>query len=203
MEALERTKKNVYAHQKERGLKRKMELIMARGSKCEKCGYDKNISALEFHHIDPSKKEFPLDIRHLSNTSMEKIIEESKKCILVCANCHREIHYEELDKERINETLDKFRNEIGDLLEDYKLSLYKMGRCGGSFCPVCGKNFKRVTGKIFCSKECMIKSKNYPSYEEIHKKYEELGSWEKVASFFGITRKVVRGIRKRYESDLK
>ena len=48
----------------------------------------------------------------------------------------------------------------------------------------------------------MIKSKNYPSYEEIHKKYEELGSWEKVASFFGITRKVVRGIRKRYESDL-
>jgi hypothetical protein len=38
------------------------------GGKCEKCGYNFNIAALEFHHIDSSTKTIPLDARHLANT---------------------------------------------------------------------------------------------------------------------------------------
>jgi hypothetical protein len=52
-----------------RGYRRKLKLINLRGGKCEKCGYDKNLSALEFHHIDSNLKEFPLDLRNLSNNS--------------------------------------------------------------------------------------------------------------------------------------
>lgn len=84
---------NSYILQKKRGLERKKQFIENLGGKCQICGYNKNIAALEFHHIEPSTKKFQLDVRHLSNTNMQTLQEEIKKCILVCANCHREIHY--------------------------------------------------------------------------------------------------------------
>ncbi len=67
----------------------------------------------------------------------------------------------------------------------------------GQICPVCGKRFPKVTGKIYCSEECRWKAKGYPSIEEVNEQYEILGSWEKVAQHFGLTRKVIQGIRKR------
>ena len=83
---------NIYENQKLRGLKRKYEAILARGGKCEKCGYNKNIAVLEFHHRNPDEKEFQIDMRHFSNNSLEKLQLELDKCILLCANCHRELH---------------------------------------------------------------------------------------------------------------
>lgn len=52
-----------------RGLRRKIKLIDLKGGECEICGYNKNIAALEFHHLDSSLKEFQLDTRKLSNTN--------------------------------------------------------------------------------------------------------------------------------------
>jgi len=69
----------------------KITLITELGGKCSICGYDKNYSALEFHHTEPEHKDF-----HVSNaktTNINKIRKEAEKCILICANCHREIHY--------------------------------------------------------------------------------------------------------------
>ena len=63
-----KTNPNSYFAQTIRGYRRKLKLIELKGGKCEMCGYDKNISALEFHHIDSSQKEFQLDIRKLSNS---------------------------------------------------------------------------------------------------------------------------------------
>ena len=60
-----------------------------KGCKCERCGYDKNISALEFHHIDSRQKDFSITDTH---RCWEEVKAELDKCILVCANCHREIH---------------------------------------------------------------------------------------------------------------
>ena len=84
---------NNYENQKLRGLKRKYEAVLARGGKCERCGYDKNIAALDFHHINPDEKEFQIDMRHFSNHSLEKLQAELDKCILLCANCHRIEHH--------------------------------------------------------------------------------------------------------------
>ena len=61
------------------------------GGKCSICGYDKCIDALEFHHKDPSQKEFGI-ARNGHIRAWSKTKQELKKCILVCANCHREIH---------------------------------------------------------------------------------------------------------------
>lgn len=82
-----------YNNQKNRAKKRKQELVDSLGGKCSMCGYSKCLHALQFHHLDPSKKDFNLDSRKISNTNIEAIKEELKKCILVCANCHAEIHW--------------------------------------------------------------------------------------------------------------
>lgn len=67
----------------------KIKLVEYKGGKCECCGYSKCIEALEFHHLDPSKKDFQISG---TSKSFEVLKKEADKCILVCANCHREIH---------------------------------------------------------------------------------------------------------------
>jgi hypothetical protein len=68
----------------------KSKLINEFGGKCKICSYDKCVRALEFHHIDSSKKSFGLAHKGFSR-NYKKSLEEAKKCILVCANCHREL----------------------------------------------------------------------------------------------------------------
>jgi len=85
-----------YPAQKRRGLARKLELVKARGGRCSICGYDKNLAALTFHHIS-SDKEFKLDMRSLSNRTFDTVLAEAEKCILVCHNCHAELHNPHLD----------------------------------------------------------------------------------------------------------
>lgn len=70
----------------------KIKCIQYKGSKCEKCGYDKCPNALEFHHINDNK-EFNISNCKLTKFD-ERITQELNKCILLCANCHREIHWE-------------------------------------------------------------------------------------------------------------
>ena len=81
-----------YKAQQARGLKRKKLIVKKFGGHCLICGYSKNLSALTFHHINPKKKTFQLDLRSLSNRKQSRIDIEIKKCILVCNNCHAELH---------------------------------------------------------------------------------------------------------------
>lgn len=75
---------------KARRYKVKKRAVDYKGGCCSKCGYNKCIKALEFHHLDPSKKEFLLgDCQH---KTWEDIRVELDKCDLLCSNCHREIH---------------------------------------------------------------------------------------------------------------
>jgi len=61
------------------------------GGKCMICGYCRDMKALDFHHLDESQKKFGLSDRGLTR-SWEKTKEEVLKCVLLCANCHREVH---------------------------------------------------------------------------------------------------------------
>jgi len=71
--------------------KLKVMLVEYRGGKCQICGYSKTPWALDLHHIDEKKKEFGMSVRGLTR-SWERLKQEADKCVLVCANCHREIH---------------------------------------------------------------------------------------------------------------
>lgn len=84
-----------YQTQKARGIERKKALVMSRGGKCSKCGYNRNLAGLCFHHKDGSK-DMELNIRHLSNNSMKTIMRELDKCELLCHLCHMELHYPDL-----------------------------------------------------------------------------------------------------------
>ena len=63
------------------------------GGKCVKCKYDKCVGALDFHHKDPMKKDTSL--RKIWARKWESIEKEITKCVLLCANCHREHHWKE------------------------------------------------------------------------------------------------------------
>ncbi len=92
---------NTYYSQTMRSLSRKLKLIEMMGGGCSKCGYKTNVSALHFHHKDHTEKEIKLDMRVLSNRRWEVILAEAKKCELLCANCHAEVHNPELSLENI------------------------------------------------------------------------------------------------------
>lgn len=82
---------------RKRGAIRKRELMSIFNHECQHCGYDKNAAALCFHHIDESTKSFGITAKECASRTMEVLMEEVSKCILLCANCHMALHYPEHD----------------------------------------------------------------------------------------------------------
>jgi transposase len=76
----------------------KIRLVEYKGGECELCGYNKCISSLEFHHRNPKEKDFSVSGK---THSFEKLKNEVDKCILVCRNCHGEIHYNIEEEKRL------------------------------------------------------------------------------------------------------
>lgn len=73
--------------------RRKLKILALeyKGGKCIICGYSRCIRALEFHHIDSKEKDFGIGETGATR-SWNEIKDELDKCILVCSNCHAEIH---------------------------------------------------------------------------------------------------------------
>ena len=65
--------------------------IEYKGGRCAICGYNKSINALEFHHLDSSEKEFGISAKGHTR-SWKQVKDELDKCVLLCSNCHREVH---------------------------------------------------------------------------------------------------------------
>lgn len=71
----------------------KLKCIEYKGGKCQTCGYSKCAQALDFHHIDPTTKSFTVSGH--GTKSWQSLQNELDKCVMLCANCHRELHAEE------------------------------------------------------------------------------------------------------------
>jgi predicted transcriptional regulator len=65
-------------------------LVADAGGGCVLCGYDRCISALDFHHLVPNEKDFEISYRGLTR-SLAKVRAEARKCVLLCSNCHVEV----------------------------------------------------------------------------------------------------------------
>jgi len=109
------------------------------GGKCAICGYNKCNDAFDIHHIDPSKKTMSFAGVRANPKKWASIVEELKNCILLCANCHREIHAGIV---KIPKKIPKFV----DLKEKRKIKTY---------CPICNKQKKNYL--ITCSRSCAAK----------------------------------------------
>ena len=72
-------------------IKKKLKAIEFLGGKCEECGYDKCVKALDFHHKNKDEKSFGLSNNWTK--PWEVIEKELKKCSLLCCRCHTELHY--------------------------------------------------------------------------------------------------------------
>lgn len=118
-----------YQYVKDSRKRRKEDIVYVMGGCCQICGYDRAITALELHHLNPEEKEF--GIGTILNKNWELMDNEIQKCILVCANCHREIH-EELITEELKSSYNADRaKEISnriDLLKHHQ----------DRYCPICG-----------------------------------------------------------------
>jgi hypothetical protein len=67
-------------------------------NECSQCGYNKNSIALDFHHLDKNKKDFKISEHY--NLPEKDLLKEIKKCIVLCANCHRIEHYNEKQRNK-------------------------------------------------------------------------------------------------------
>ena len=94
----------------------KRKAVESMGGKCQCCGYNTCNEALEFHHIDPSKKDFSFGRFRANPKKLSCLVEELKKCILLCSNCHKEIH---AGVRKIPEAFQKLDETI--LVSEYEL----------------------------------------------------------------------------------
>ena len=75
---------------KQRRRKIKLQAVAYKGGKCQNCGYNKCVGAMDFHHQNPQEKDFTIS----GNAGKwENIRKELDKCDLLCKNCHAERHY--------------------------------------------------------------------------------------------------------------
>ena len=164
--------------------RRKENLIRVLGSCCCLCGYNKCIGALEFHHVEPENKKYQLSSGNCHK--IEDDLEEAKKCILVCANCHREIHTTD-----IYQNVDLWKYQIYN--DDFANSLLvkEQEECK---CSNCGKIISRYSKSGMCSSCVQIgkrKVENRPSREELKKLIREM-PFTKIAELYNCTDNAVR-----------
>lgn len=121
----------------------KNRVVTAMGGKCVICGYNKCMDALELHHIISHDKEFGLGKILGNPAAWLKIVDELRKCVLLCSNCHRELHKELVELPKNHASFN----------EDYVQYKYYDNLTGK--CIICGK--PTPLSNITCSSQCAAK----------------------------------------------
>ncbi len=123
----------------------KQRMVAAMGGKCQCCPYDRCAESLDFHHIDPTQKEMSLGSVRANPKAWDQIVHELRKCILVCRNCHGELHY---GVRELPETYARFDERYAD---------FKNHEDFATPCGHCGK--PKAPNRRFCSRTCSASAK--------------------------------------------
>jgi len=131
--------------------RRKKYIVDSLGGACGICGYDKCSAAFDIHHIDESEKSF--DISGKMSKKWSELVAELRKCVLLCANCHRELHHGiaslPLNIKRFDESFSEYALPNEAYSPNSKRSKRKL-----TYCPICGN--KKISRNNTCSKKCML-----------------------------------------------
>ena len=175
--------------------KLKKDLVEYKGGKCESCGYNKCVAAMDFHHKNPEEKDFALSSKG-STHSWKKLTEEADKCSLLCANCHRELH-EELNgykESRTNIKQKTYKKVNSESSISRKKQIKQHNKC-----IICNSN---TYNEKYCSYNCMNlnrrKVKQRPKKEELIELLIR-NNWTEVAAMFDISDNAVRKWAKEYK----
>ena len=164
----------------------KKKLIDCLGGKCNRCGYNRCFDALEFHHLDESKKEFTISSAMVRPRKWELLVEEVKKCILLCSICHRELHTKLWKLEDI------------DIVEPTGFDSYDKIKEPTGQCPICGIDI--FGGGVTCSPQCSAKKRikcKWPDKEELLR-LTKLYPRIKIAEMLGVSDSAVAKREKQY-----
>lgn len=154
--------------------RRKQNLISVLGGKCQLCGFNLFPDALEFHHEDGESKEYGLSSGKCK--SLERDLDEVKKCFQLCANCHRGVHAGFYKQPAEHVFLADVANSLVE--QNIQLKTRKMRYCfdcgtvihtGSERCPVCSAAAQRKVSRP-CRSDLKNQIRNMP-FVQIAKKY--------------------------------
>jgi len=128
----------------------KKKFLELKGTSCCKiCGYNKNISSLDFHHRDTELKDFNLSRAYGFITSQSWRIErELEKCDILCKNCHAIKHFD-------NEKMSRFQKDIDDKIKSYK-ELEVVNHCELKKMHSSGLSNAEISRRINCSEASVV-----------------------------------------------
>jgi len=155
------------------------------GGACVLCEYNRCADALECHHLDPEQKDFQISKVLKDANAWAKIVPELRKCVLLCANCHREVH---AGVAHVHWHLPRFNEEFADYRDQERLKTQTP-------CPVCDtpKHPQRTT----CSKVCFSKWQSKVDWDKVDLLVlVETQTFVSIAADLGVSDAAVR---KRYK----
>jgi hypothetical protein len=167
----------------------KKRIVEAFGGKCGICGYNKCQDAMDLHHIIPEEKDFSFGQVRANPKNWFILVKELRKCCLLCANCHREVHQ---GMTLIPENISKFNEAFTDYRQIEKIN---KSESLTDKCPIC-LNDKPYWNRS-CSRECANKLKGKYDWEKFNLKellFDQKKSISEIADLVGCS---TAGVRKR------
>lgn len=183
----------------------KQRAIDYKGGKCIICGYNKCNGSLVFHHVDHEDKDF--SVASGSIRSWKRVKKELDKCVIVCMNCHGELHSKNIvaieNVFQFSETsigidhniLRSFEKEFGKELVAKEVGVWieyleeKISKAQDTLCPVCGKPKDKKAAT--CSVECFGVKNRKVDWDKMDEKLIEMVNkkipWTKIGKHFGIS----------------
>lgn len=169
----------------------KERMINAFGNKCCICGHTFPQEVFEFHHLNPKNKEFSLGKIRSNCFSWERIVNELRKCVMACANCHRLIEngYVEVPKNasRFNELYYNYK-------KNFPNQKIKYDKC------VCGK--KKLVERKYCSTKCYhfyTRKVKRPPKTDLLILLEKGWSLNRIGKKYGVTHNAIKRWKKTYK----
>lgn len=160
----------------------KRRLIFAFGNKCGICGYDKCDEVMEFHHLDPTEKETSWGRIRGSIQGWNQIVTEMRKCVMLCSNCHKEVH---AGAASVPDGVTRLDEQALDYKQREKASYFDQ-------CSVCGK--EKLKSLKTCSQACAAKRKLRVNWADvdINALLLQHGTYSAVGDLLGVTGAAVK-----------
>lgn len=164
----------------------KLRAVQAFGGKCGICRYNRCVAAFDFHHLNPLEKDFSFGTK--TTPAWSQLVAELKKCVMLCATCHREVHSNVVT---IPDDIQRFDESLIVYVK------YMPARKPRGTCKTCGgviRQRKQSKSK-YCSDICYStgrkKVKDRPSRDELRMMVNEHG-YEEIGRRFDVTGKSIK-----------
>lgn len=160
-------------------LKHKTMMVEAFGGRCWSCNKELEYFNFDFHHLDGSKKEFSLSSAMVRCLQLPKLIEEAKKCAMLCVICHRKLHQSD-------------GIQIQSMVIDFSVFDKELAVVITSYCKICNTEISK--GSSHCAvhaAETKRKVSDRPSKEHLLQLLSQ-SSCVKVSKIYGVSDKCIK-----------